>query len=381
MNIIFAGSIGRFPVGGHAWVDMQYLLGLRALGHEVFYLEECGPESWVYNWETEQITTELDYPTTYLRNCLTEIGFETRWIYRAGEQSAGMKVADFVDVCSQAELLIVRACPITLWRPEYDWPERRIYIDSDPGFTQIRLINGDAHLNHTIERCDRLFTVGQCVGTEGCLVPTGGKHWLKMLPPVFLPNWSVVEDKQATHFTAVSQWRSYDEVIYEGISYGNKDKEFPKFLNIPKLSQQRFRIALTGSYTVPEPFIQHNWEVVLGWAASLTPESYQQFIQNSRAEFGVAKQGYVALRSGWFSDRSACYLASGRPILVQDTGIGESLPLGKGVLTFSKPSEAMEGIESINADYEQHCYAARRIAEQYFATNCVLPAILQTAMN
>ncbi|NMG05375.1 glycosyltransferase [Brasilonema sp. UFV-L1] len=381
MNIIFAGSIGRFPVGGHAWVDMQYLLGLRSLGHKVFYLEECGPESWVYHWEMEQMTTELDYPTTYLQQCLTEIGFDSCWIYRAGEQSVGMNVADFLDVCAQADLLIVRGSPIPLWRPEYDLPKRRLFIDSDPGFTQIHLSHGDADLNNTVERCDRLFTVGQQVGAQGCSVPTLGKHWLKMFPPVFLPYWPVAEDKNATHFTVVMQWRSYREVTYEGNSYGNKDKEFPTFIDIPKLTQQPFRVALTSPHTIPEQLIEHHWDVVPGWAVSFTPESYQQFIQNSRAEFGIAKQGYVAMQTGWFSDRSLCYLASGRPVLLQDTGLSDYLPIGEGILTFRNLSEAVDGIAAINADYERHRQAARRLAEEYFDSNKVLTSILEAAMN
>jgi hypothetical protein len=167
-------------------------------------------------------------------------------------------------------------------------------------------------------------------------------------------------------------------VLYDGVSYGNKNKEFPKFIDLPKLTQQPFRIALTGPC---EPLIQHNWDVVPGWVASFTLESYQQFIQDSRAEFGVAKHGYVAMRNGWFSDRSACYLASGRPILLQDTGLSDWLPTGQGVLTFQTIAEALEGIEAINADYSKHRHAARQTAEQYFAADRVLSSVLELAMG
>jgi len=380
MNIIFAGSIGRFPVGGHAWVDIQYLLGLRSLGHAVIYLEECGPESWVYHWEAEQLTTDLNYPTTYLQHSLNEIGFEAQWIYRAGDQAVGMTVAKFREACAEADLLIVRACPISLWRPEYNWPRRRVFIDSDPGFTQIRLINGDPHLNHTIERCDRLFTVGQCVGAANCTVPTVNKSWLTMLPPVSLSHWQFVPDEGATQFTTVMQWHSYAEVIFNGVRYGNKDKELPKFINLPKLTKQPLQIALTGPQSAPESLIEHHWQVVLGWQTTYTPTAYQGFIQNSRAEFGIAKQGYVAMRSGWFSDRSACYLASGRPVLLQDTGIGDRLPIGEGILTFQTSKEALEGITAINTDYAKHRNAARQIVEAFFAAERVLPPLLEAAM-
>ena len=379
MVIIFAGAIGRFPIGGHAWIDMQYILGLRALGHEVFYLEECGQESWVYNWEAEEITTDLDYPASFVRDCLTPIGLGGKWIYRAGERSEGMPSRNFLDVCSQADLVIVRGAPMGWWRTEYSWPRRRLFIDVDPGFTQIKLARGDRQLATTIERCERLFTIAQHIDAGECSIPLAGRRWLKTASPIFLPSWPYVEDGTAKHFTSVMQWHSYREVNYNGVSYGNKDKEFPKFIDLPRLTNQTFQMALTGAR--PEVLTKYGWEVIPGWVTSKTPSSYRDFIQRSRAEFGVAKQGYVAMRAGWFSDRSVCYLASGRPVLVQDTGLRGWLPTGEGLLTFSDVSGALRGIEKINTDYERHRRAARLLAEQYFATERILPPLLRTAMD
>lgn len=379
MIIVFASAIGRFPIGGNAWSDLQYLLGLRALGHDVFYLEECGSESWVYNWQTEEFTTELDYPTNYVRNCLEPLGFVNQWIYRAGDRSMGMAVDEFNNVCSQADLMIVRGSPICFWRDEYKFPQRHIYIDADPGFTQINIAGGHSELVQTIERCDRLFTIGQRIGAQDCLIPTNGRHWLKTLPPVALPYWPVAEDNDTIHFSSIMQWHSYREVVYEGVTYGNKDKEFLKFIDIPQLTKQGFRIALSGGF--PDELSQYGWEVIPGWIASFTPESYQKFVQTSRSEFGVAKQGYVATKGGWFSDRSVCYLASGRPILVQDTGLSDWLPIGEGILTFRDQKEVVNGVEAINADYERHRHAARRLAEGYFDSNKVLSSLLEAAMS
>ena len=378
MIVIFASAIGRFPIGGNAWSDLQYLLGLRALGHDVFYLEECGPESWVYNWETEQHTTELDYPTNYVQACLEPLGFD-QWIYRAGDHSVGTQIDEFLEICSRADLMIVRGSPLPLWRTEYKWPHRRIFIDADPGFTQINLAYGHPELTETVECCDRLFTIGQRINAEGCLIPTTDRQWLKTVPPVALSYWSPTEDQDIPYFTSVMQWHSYQEVVYQGATYGNKDKEFLKFIEIPQLTKQPFRIALSGGF--PDELSQHGWEVIPGWVASFTPESYQRFVQSSHAEFGVAKQGYVAMQGGWFSDRSVCYLASGKPILVQDTGLSDWLPLGEGILTFHDLSEAVNGIERINKNYQQHQQAARRIAEDYFDSNKVLCSLLEAAMN
>lgn len=379
MIIICTGSIGRFPIGGHAWANLQYLCALRALGHDVYYLEECGEESWVYNWETEELTTELEYPTNYIRSCLEPFEFGKRWIYRAGDQYVGMNLTDFLEICAQADLLIIRGAPIALWRKEYELPRRRVFIDVDPGFTQIKFVNGDNEIVNTIMRCDHLFTISQRIGEPDCLIPTGDRHWVKTVSPVFLPLWQYVEDETAAHFSTILQWRSYKEVVHNGITYGNKDKEFHKFIELPRYTTQPLRLALTGA--LPEKFTEHGWNVVPGWIVSRTPMCYQEFIYGSRGEFGVAKQGYIAMSSGWFSDRSACYLASGRPALLQDTGLRDWLPVGEGVLTFRDTAEALAGIEIINSNYEHHRTAARQIAEQYFSAEKILNSFLDIATN
>jgi hypothetical protein len=378
MVLIYAGSIGRFPVGGHAWVEMQYLLGLRALGHEVFYLEDCGEGSWVYNWTTEEITNDLDYPTAYVLDCLQPLGFGERWIYRAGDRSVGLSLDEFQSVCAQADLLIVGNRALDFWRGEYDWPRRRIYIDRDPGFTQIHVANGDPDFVNITERCERLFTIGQRFGARDCAIPVLERPWIPTVIPISLSHWPV-DDSPRTHFTTIMQWQSRQEVTYAGAVYGNKNKEFSKFQHLPQLTPQPFRIALTGA--LPEQLSQYGWEIDIGWRASQTPWSYQQFIQRSRAEFAVAKHGYVAMRGGWFSDRSVCYMASGRPVLVQDTGQSDWLPLGEGVITFRDLKEAVHGVEIINDDYERHCKMARKLAEQYFAADRVLPPLLDRAMD
>jgi len=377
MIIILSGSIGRLPVGGHAWIDMQYLAGLRALGHEVYYLEDCGEGSWVYNWDTGEVTTDLDYPAGYVHDCLDGIGLGDRWIYRAGTSAGGMGQDEFVDVCSRADLLLIRAVPLNLWRPEYFRPRRRAFIDADPGFTQISLVQGKVDLLRTVEHSERLFTIGQRFGKADCPIPTAGREWVKTVAPVALEHWPVAVDGPATHFTAVMQWRGFRDVVYDGIAYGQKDKEFPRFVDLPQRTPQQFRIALTGA--PPEDLSRHGWEVVHGWVPSRTPESYRAFIRGSRAEFGVAKHGYVRMRGGWFSDRSVCYLASGRPVLVQDTGLGDWLPTGEGVVIFEDVPGAVRGVEAINADYDRHRRAARRLAEQYFAADRVLPPLLDAA--
>jgi hypothetical protein len=378
MTIIFSGTIGRSGLGGQAWASLQYLLGLRALGHEVFYLEDCCESSWVFDWDKGDWTTELDYPAAYVQACLQPFGFQGHWIYRAANESRGMPLEHFLEICSRADLLLLRAIPIWEWRLEYDRPARCAFIDVDPGFTQMKFANGDPKLQAGLKYCDRHFTLAQRIGLADCAIPSDGGPWLKTRPPVFLPEWPVAK-QEATHFTSVMRWQGFKEVEYLGVSYGQRDKEFPRYFDLPKRATQKFLIAQMG--IKPDELKRHGWEVALGEVVSRTPEAYREFIQGSRAEFSVPKNGYVAMRGGWFSDRSVCYLASGRPVVMEDTGLADWLPAGQGLLTFNDPDGALRAVETVNANYEQHCRAARRLAAEHFATDKVLPALLEAAMN
>jgi len=188
-----------------------------------------------------------------------------------------------------------------------------------------------------------------------------------------------VAEGEATHFTSIMRWQGFKEVTFDGVSYGQRDKEFPQFLELPRMTPQKFRMAQMG--IKPELLTSHGWEVERGEIISTTPASYRKFIQQSRAEFGVPKNGYVKMRGGWFSDRTVCYLASGRPALIEDTGLSDWLPVGEGVVTFRDLSEAIAGIKAVNADYERHRRAARQLAEKYFASAAVLSSLLDAAMN
>src|SRR5438132_3633413 len=173
------------------------------------------------------------------------------------------------------------------------------------------------------------------------------------------------------------RWQGFREATYDGVSYGQRDKEFPRFLDLPKRTSQRFRIAQMG--IEPALLESRGWEVAPGEIISRTPDSYREFIANSRAEFSVPKNGYVKMRGGWFSDRSVCYLASGRPVLIEDTGLQDWLPIGEGLLTFSDMNGALAGIAKLNADYPRHRRAARKLAEEIFSTDKVLPRFLDAA--
>jgi hypothetical protein len=376
MTIVLAGAIGRSGLGGQAWAYLQYLIGFRALGHQVFYLEDCGETSWVWNWDTGEWTEDPAFPAAYVRDCLEPFGFKDRWIYRTTAQSYGMSLPQLKDVCARADLLMIRAIPLWDWRPEYALPARRIFIDVDPGFTQMNLL-GDKGLAEAIGRAERRFTLGQRLGASDCLIPEAGGPWLRTLPPVALSEWPFVTNAPGTHFTSIMRWDGFQDATFEGKTYGQKDQELARFIDLPRRTSQKFRIALNG----PETLAEYGWEIIAGEIATRTPHSYRQFIQQSRAEFGVAKHGYVKMRGGWFSDRSVCYLACGLPLLIQDTGLSDWLPLGEGLFAFQDLPDLLRGIEAINSNYDLHRSAARRLAEEYFSTEKVLPALLQAAMS
>jgi hypothetical protein len=378
MTIVVAGTIGRSGLGGQAWAVLQYLLGLRAVGHEVFYLEDCGISSWVYDWHKGEWTTELECPAAYVRACLEPFGFANRWIYRTNDGALGMPLAEFRDVCAAADLLVLRATPLWVWRDEYNAPKRRAFIDVDPGFTQISIANGDKGIAEGVARCERRFSVGQRVGASDCPIPTEAGPWIPTLPPIFLDEWPRI-GADADAFTSIIRWQGFRDATHKGEAYGQRDKEFPKFFELPERTGKKFRIAMIGAK--PETLTAHGWEVAPGEIISKTPQSYREFIASSRGEFCVPKHGYVATRGGWFSDRSVCYLASGRPVLMEETGIRNSVSAGEGLLTFTDVASAADAVKRVDENYAAHSDAARQLAEKVFSTEKVLPHFLDAAMS
>jgi hypothetical protein len=274
--------------------------------------------------------------------------------------------------CKDADLFVNLSGGSWFWRDEYSNIPHRVFVDSDPVFTQLAIAKGDEWYVNFFRQFDHLFTFGANIGSCASPVPTGEFTWHKTWQPVVSELWHSDEPPSRERFTTVMTWKTESFTDVDG----NKDREFIKFIDLPRQTKQRFELAVNG----PQRLLrEYGWETVDAMGVSRSLWDYRSFIQGSRAEFGVAKHAYVDYRSGWFSDRTECYLAAGRPALVQDTGWSAHLPTGIGLLPFSTPEEAIDGLERIAADWPTHSARAAEIAREHFDALNVLPAFLEVA--
>ncbi len=371
MKVLFAGIIARYPFGGVTWCSLMYLLGLRALGHDVFYIEDTG--ECVYDPVQNTRATDPSYGTTYIHDALDAVGLGERWSFVNYDGSYHGRSAEEVRrFAADADLFINISGGSWFWRDEYARIPRKIFIDSDPAFTQLAIAKAEPWYVEFFRRFDRLFTFGANIGTAASPIPVGDFRWHHTWQPITVDDWCTSRPPR-DRFTTVMTWQieSFTDVG------GNKDQEFLRYIDLPSRTTQPFELAING----PQQLLrEHGWSTVDAMHVSRTPREYREFVQGSKAEFGVAKHTYVANRTGWFSDRTECYLAAGRPALVQDTGWTAHLPSGDGLLAFSTPEEALAGIDRINARYDLHAARAREIAREFFDARTILPRLLDVAM-
>jgi len=372
MRILFAGIIARYPFGGVTWCSLMYLLGLRALGHDVFYIEDTG--ECVYDPVQNTRAVDPSYGTSYIHDALAPYGLGDRWSFVNYDGSYHGRTADDVRrYAAGADLFINLSGGSWFWRDEYARIPRKIFVDSDPAFTQLAIAKAEPWYVEFFRRFDRLFTFGANIGTPASSIPVGDFVWHKTWQPVTIDDWRAASPPR-DRFTTVMTWQieSFTDVG------GNKDQEFLRVIDMPSRTSQKFELAING----PQKLLrEHGWETVDAMQVSRTPRAYRDFIHQSKAEFGVAKHTYVASRSGWFSDRTECYLAAGRPALVQDTGWTAHLPSGEGLLAFSTIDDAVAGIDRINTDYAAHAQRARELAADQFDARKVLPRLLDAAFT
>ena len=390
LRIAVTGLAATYPLGGVFWDYVQWLLGFARLGHDVLYIEDTG--RWVYNPATGTFVNSGEANATVLGEMLKALDPDLahRWFFRDGTGATfGRSWADVVEFCRTADLFVHVSASCWM-REEYLAARRVVFVDTDPMYTQASV---PGYLDGTLDDAARarvemlrrhhvFFTFGENIGGAGCRVPTALFDWIPTRQPVVLDRFEPEAQPVAARrpvLTTVASWEPSEQgPIVEGVVYAGKSREFTRFLELPGRSRLPLEVALSG----PAPFEQlrgRGWRLVDPYTVSRNPWAYRRYLATSIGEWSVAKHAYVASRSGWFSCRSACYLALGVPVVVQDTGFGVAVPVGRGVLAFGTMEEAEEAIEQLAADPVGHAQAARAIAHEYFDSDRVLTRFIEQA--
>ncbi|MGB7442278.1 MAG: hypothetical protein WA919_14520 [Coleofasciculaceae cyanobacterium] len=391
LRIIVTGLVGLYPVGGVAWDYLQYLIGLTRLGHDVYYHEDTW--SWPYHPIERTYTSEGTYSATYIDNFFNRYAPQLRekWHYlHLHEISFGMERAAFDEIARTADLFlnISGACMI----PDNLSPQcLKVFLDTDPGYNQIVLSERFSWSENVERWCTNVaahdchFTYAENIYGAECTIPKVGINWKTTRMPIVIDLWTPLvgaEQPNLLPWTTVMTWNAFKgKLIYKGVEYKSKGNEFDKVIKLPQATEVPFKIAVGGMKAPLKRLADYGWQVVDGPQATLTPPRYQEFIAQSRGEFSVAKHVYAATQSGWFSCRSACYLAAGRPVVVQDTGFSAILPVGEGILPFVTPEEAVRAISEVESCYKRHEIAARSLAKEYFDSDKVLTHLVDQAIG
>jgi hypothetical protein len=365
LRILVSGRLAGVPnQGGASWAVLQYVLGLKRLGHDVYLVEPVARES-------------LGACAGHFQRVAAEFGIGERstLLGQGGRETYGLSYDSLLELARTSDALLNIS---GLLRDEaiLGRISVRAYVDLDPVFTQLWHSNGidvglGGHTHHT--------TIGHALAASDWPLPNAGVRWTATFQPVVLQEWAVADELRYEALTTVANWRGYGSIQHEGVHYGQKAHSFRRHLALPLLVRQRFLLALAidpGEAGDLSALQRNRWELIDPVEAAGTPARYRRFVQGSWAELGIAKSGYVVSKCSWFSDRSACYLASGRPVIAQDTGFGRVLPVGEGLFAFETDDDVVAGIEELRGDYELHARAARALAEEHFDSDKVLSRLL-----
>lgn len=367
LRILLSGMVAGDPEqGGATWAVLQYLLGLRALGHDVMLVEP--------------VEAPTERTVRYFRRLVRDfdLGDRAALLVPSDGSTVGVPYRRLREAARASDLLLNISGMLRdeeLCGP----PPLRCFLDLDPGFNQLWAAGG---LDLGFGRHNRFATVGLALGGPDCRVPTDGRPWVTTLPPVFLPGWPLAGAPPAgAAYTTIGHWRSYGSITWKGEQYGQRAHSLRELIDLPGRTSEAILLALAIHPDEADDIAaldRHGWRRVDPAAVAASPAAYARFIRGSKGELGVAKSGYVRSRCGWFSDRSAAYLASGRPVVAQDTGFAVRLPPGPGLRSFTTAAEAADALERISVDYRTEAAAARRLAEQELDSTRVLTRLLES---
>jgi len=380
-KVIVSGILFWYPLAGVTYQFLHYLIGLRALGYDVYYIEDSG--RWLYDPAARSITGDALPNVTRVAKTLDAHGFQGKWAFRGaypGGSCYGMTETELFQLYRDADafLNVTGAQDI---REEHQVIKRRVYVESDPFMMQVKLHNGDAKVRALLDAHEAWFTFGENLGQPDCDVPLD-RSWQATRQPVATELWSGsprAQDTGAVYNTITTWHNDGKSVEYRGELYHwTKDREFEKFFALPnRRPQLQVELATDAGPNEKARIQSHGFGVSDGVGVSASAEDYRDYIAGARAEFTVARDQYVRPRTGWFSDRSACYLAAGRPVITQETGFSKFLPTGRGLFAFNTLDDVLAAVDAIEADYEGQRKAALEIAREYFAADKVLARLME----
>ena len=375
--VVVWGLLASAPFGGMTWQVLHHLAGFRRLGYDVWYVEESDS---VYAPSSLDYARDLSGNVRFLHEQMSAIGLADRWLFRALDQDGewlGHGDSTTAERLHRTADAVVNLCG-TRWIDEADAPPNVLYLETDPGDRQIYVAEGNREVTRQLQAYPRLFTYGENVGGPEFSVPTAPLQWRPTRPPVIPEWWATAEPPRSAGFTTISQWKTIasKETGWAGRTFEwRKDHLFKRFLDLPARTTVALELALRHVGDDQPLLEEHGW-AVRDSAALDPPEAYRRYIRESAGEFTIAKDQYTQLRTGWFSDRSACYLAAGRPVVTQSTGFESHVPTGDGLFAFTTIDEAAGALDAIAGDYAHHSEAATEIAREYFATDRLLPDLL-----
>ncbi len=379
-TIVVVGTLASDPYAGMAWMHMQITAGLRRLGHDVYYFETTS--SWPYDPERRQLVCDSDYALEYLDRVTRRFGLEERWAYRrsySDKRWFGLSRAKAEALLAGADV-VLNVAGATRFEEEGLKVGRLVFFGTDPVYHEISYRKGNPEVVRLVDEHDDAVTYGENIGRPGCRIPPLPRLRATTRQPVLMDLWAD-DSPRGESYTTVGNWKQRQRTLrFEGrLYYWSKHREFLKILDLPKRIDVPVELAM-GLARVNDKdrgLLESNgWRLADAHAFTTDPWPYRDYILSSRGELTVAKDQNVRLRSGWFSERSACYLAAGRPVITQDTGFGDHLPTGEGLFAFRTIEEVVEAFAAIEADYPRHCAAARAIAEEYFRAETVLAKLL-----
>ena len=381
-KIIVFGILFYYPLAGVTYQFLHYLLGLRRLGYDPYYVEDSA--RWIYDPRLNDMSPNAVPNIEMVLPALQAHGLADRWCFRGyyeGGGCHGLSESQLLQLYRDADAFL-NVTGAQEMRDEHRAIRRRLYVESDPFVAQVKVAKGDKGMIELLAAHDTHFSFGENLGTPDCPVPIERFRWLPTRQPVSMELWENTPLRGGATWNTITTWHNKGKDIeWRGdMYYWTKDREFRQFLDLPRLrSEQQFEMAATVGDEVKALLKEHGWRQADSIELSRDANRYRDYIAQARGEFTVARDQYVRPRTGWFSDRTACYLAAGRPVITQETGFSKFLPNGRGLFGFTTKDDILAALDAVESDYEGHCRAARDIAREHFAAEKVVESLMQRA--